>query len=65
MMKAMTLFCNVSHTQWTALDWSNFILQQDNDPNHSSKLCKNYLEKKAAALSTIEWPAQSPDLNPI
>ena len=46
---------------------ANFILQQDNDPKHTSKLCKNYLEQKQAAgiLSVMEWPAQSPDLNPI
>ncbi|XP_056143244.1 uncharacterized protein LOC130118936, partial [Lampris incognitus] len=25
---------------------ANFILQQDNDPKHTSKLCKNYLEQK-------------------
>ncbi|MCJ8728664.1 hypothetical protein PDJAM_G00006990 [Pangasius djambal] len=44
-----------------------FILQQDNDPKHTSKLCKSYLEKKQSAgvLSIMEWPAQSPDLNPI
>ena len=30
-------------------------------------LCKNYLGKKQSAgiLSVMEWPAQSPDLNPI
>ena len=46
---------------------ANFLLQQDNDPKHTSKLCKKYLGKKQAAgmLSVIEWPAQSPDLNPI
>ena len=45
---------------------ANFILQQDNDPKHSSKLCNNYLEKKQSAgiLFIMEWPAQSPDLNP-
>ena len=45
----------------------NFLLQQDNDPTHTSKLCKNYLGKKQSAgiLSVMEWPAQSPDLNPI
>ena len=35
---------------------------------HSTdKLCKNYLGKKQSAgiLSVMEWPAQSPDLNPI
>uniref|UniRef100_A0AAY5K0X9 Paired domain-containing protein n=1 Tax=Esox lucius TaxID=8010 RepID=A0AAY5K0X9_ESOLU len=45
----------------------NFLLQQDNDPKHSSKLCKNYLGEKQSGgiLSIMEWPAQSPDLNPI
>ena len=49
------------------LIWANFLLQQDNDPKHSSKLCNNYLEKKQSGgiLSIMEWPAQSPDLNPI
>ena len=46
---------------------ANFLLQQDNDPKHSSKLCNNYVGKKQSAgiLSIMEWPAQSPDLNPI
>lgn len=46
---------------------ANFLLQQDNDPKHTSKLCKKYLGKKQAAgmLSVMECPAQSPDLNPI
>ena len=44
-----------------------FILQQDNDPKHKSKLCQNYLSKKEqdGKLKNMEWPAQSPDLNPI
>ena len=46
---------------------ANFLLQQDNDPKHTSKLRKNYLGKmhSASILSVMEWPAQSPDLNPI
>ena len=45
----------------------NFLLQQDNEPKHTSKLCKNYLGKKQSAgiLSVMEWPEQSPDLNPV
>ena len=45
----------------------NVLLQQDNDPKHTSKLFKNYLGKKQSTgiLSVMEWPAQSPDLNPI
>ncbi len=34
---------------------------------HTSKLCKSYLERKQSAgiMSVMEWPPQSPDLNPI
>lgn len=39
------------------------IFQQDNDPKHSSKLVRNFL--KTQNYETIEWPSQSPDLNPI
>nr|XP_032528103.1 uncharacterized protein LOC116778268 [Danaus plexippus plexippus] len=44
-----------------------FIFQQDNDPKHSSKLCRGYLDKKEAegVLKNMVWPPQSPDLNPI
>ena len=46
---------------------ANFLLPQDNDPKHSSKLYKNYLGKKQSAdiLSILERPAQSPDLSPM
>lgn len=42
-------------------------LQQDNDPNHSSQLCKKYLKEETAAgiCFVMARPAQSPDLNPI
>lgn len=44
-----------------------FILQQDNDPKHTSKLCKEYLKKKEnqGELVLMDFPPQSPDLNPI
>ncbi|KAI3374271.1 hypothetical protein L3Q82_006118 [Scortum barcoo] len=42
-------------------------LVQDNDPKHSSRLCKGYLTKKESdgVLRQMTWPPQSPDLNPI
>ena len=44
-----------------------FVYQQDNDLKHTSKLCKSYLDKKEAEgkLQKLDWPLQSPDLNPI
>ena len=32
---------------------ANFLLQQDNDPKHTSKLCNNYLGKKQSAGGSL------------
>lgn len=44
-----------------------FVFQQDNDPKHSSRLCRAFLEyqEKRRKLTIMKWPPQSPDLNPI
>lgn len=46
---------------------SKFIFQHDNDPKHTSKVCKNYLKnlEQRKTLQVMIWPPQSPDLNPI
>jgi DDE superfamily endonuclease len=36
--------------------------QHDNDPKHTAKLVRAYL---ADTCPVLDWPAQSPDLNPI
>ncbi len=36
---------------------------QDNAPCHTSKVSKNYLNK--TGMEILDWPPQSPDLNPI
>lgn len=40
-----------------------WIFQQDNDPKHTSKKAQAYFKK--SRLQVLEWPPQSPDLNPI
>ena len=42
----------------------SFFIQQDNDPKHTSRLCKGCLTKKESD-GVLRWPPQSPDLNPI
>ncbi|KAG2462687.1 TC1A transposase, partial [Polypterus senegalus] len=40
-----------------------FILQQGNDPKHTAKISKEWLQD--ISVNVLEWPSQSPDLNPI
>ena len=39
-----------------------FIFQHDNDPKHTSKVAQNQLRN--ANIVFLDWPSQSPDLNP-
>jgi len=41
----------------------SFIFQQDNDPKHKSKVARLFFENNN--VNILEWPPQSPDLNPI
>lgn len=45
------------------LDTNKIIFQQDNDLKHTSNMAKNCLQE--LGLKVLQWPAQSPDLNPI
>ncbi len=40
-----------------------FTFQQDNDPKHTAKIMKEWLHYNS--VTVLEWPSQSPDLNPI
>src|SRR5438105_2962520 len=37
--------------------------QQDNDPKHTSRIAKAYLKENVPEI--LDWPSNSPDLNPI
>ncbi|KAK3544130.1 hypothetical protein QTP86_002576, partial [Hemibagrus guttatus] len=40
-----------------------WVFQHDNDPKHTARATKEWLRKKH--FNVLEWPSQSPDLNPI
>jgi hypothetical protein len=40
-----------------------WLLQEDNDPKHTSTLCKKWKEDKS--IERMDWPSNSPDLNPM
>ena len=39
------------------------MFQHDNDPKHTAKCTTNFLLN--AGIEVLDWPPQSPDLNPI
>jgi transposase len=41
----------------------DFLFQQDNDPKHASGMAGGWF--KDHKVKVMEWPPQSPDLNPI
>ena len=41
----------------------NFYFQQDNDPKHTARVVKEWIN--AQEFNLLDWPSQSPDLNPI
>ncbi len=54
-----TSFHQQGHWRWN----SGWVFQHDNDPKHTARAMKEWLRKKH--FKVLEWPSQSPDLNPI
>jgi transposase len=57
----------MSVEEW-GLAKDEFIFQHDNDPKHTAKVTKAFLESSNLTEEEgrlLYWPAQSPDLNPI
>ncbi|KAK3556765.1 hypothetical protein QTP70_016689 [Hemibagrus guttatus] len=43
--------------------WHQWTFQHDNDPKHTAKAVQKWLADKN--INVLQWPSQSPDLNPI
>ena len=50
--------------QAEAFHEKRWYLVQDNDPKHTSRLAKRWMDEKMPN-KLLDWPSQSPDVNPI
>lgn len=63
------LYCQILDDEYTAtLQYYNLtkdstIFQHDNDPKHTANRTKQHLKNRK--IQILDWPAQSPDMNPI
>lgn len=50
--------------EYYGFDWSEYYFQQDNDPKHKATSTIEWMRQEKIKILE-DWPAQSPDLNPI
>jgi transposase/RNAse (barnase) inhibitor barstar len=48
---------------WYGMDPEAFIFQQDNASVHTARIVRDFFDE--SNLTVLEWPANSPDINPI
>jgi transposase len=49
--------------EWYGLKDDQVVFQHDNDPKHCAKIVEDWLQNRQ--IEVLDWPSQSPDLNPI
>ena len=62
----LNIIANQVHPFMEAVHQSaNGFLQQDNLPCHKTGIVHEWFHKHDSEFSLLQWPAESPDLNPI